>query len=416
MEAVKGLGTSAIERCASALRVVDACALDGERASLDVATTSDALRILSNSQFLEQRVGEEDDETEDEDAGRRVGSDGQGDGESEELDAAELARTARMALDAVRGRWAETRDGGLALTGNKYWRPLPVVIGTSAYYRDESCGLDPYEAKNPNPARWGVYISSDDEDSSEVSDDSSDTFESDISSDFVSSTSSEGEYSDMDDHLADVENYPGILDAHGDEHTDAAGGGDLFSSVGLSSAVNVAKKAAPSYALSFDDVFGHDIRSSAGGLFDSSTASSKGGIFDVAGTSGVAVSPSPAETPSSGSIPPKPAAAKKPKGLFDSDSDSDDGRDLFGVSKRGSGGDLFSAPISDPLSSLKTETPAAKEASLEPPTSAVGAMTLGVPKPKSPLFDESDTDEEGDLFSTKSITSKPSFNREGLFD
>jgi len=414
MEAVKGLGTCAIERCASALRVVDACALDGERVSVDVATTSDALRILSNSQFLEQRVSEED-EGRDEDAERGARNANVGDGMSEELDSVELARTARMALDAVRGRWAETRDGGLALTGNKYWRPLPVVIGTSAYYRDESCGLDPFEAKNPNPARWGVYISSDDEDSSEVSDDSSDTFESDISSDFVSSTSSEGEYSDMDDHLADVENYPTILDARGDENADALGGGDLFSSVGLSSAVNAAKKAAPSYALSFDDVFGDGIRSSTSGLFDSVAASSKGGIFDVTGTTSAVVSPSPGATPSGGSIPPKPAAAKKPKGLFDSDSDSDDGRDLFGVSKRGSGGDLFSAPISDPLSSLKTETPK-KEGSLEPPTSGVDAMTIGVPKPKSPLFDESDTDEEGDLFSTKSIASKPSFNREGLFD
>ena len=65
------------------------------------------------------------------------------------------AEAARRAMEAIRGRWAETRDGGLALTGNEHWRPLPAVIGTTAYYHDESCGLDPKVAKKSESGAVG---------------------------------------------------------------------------------------------------------------------------------------------------------------------------------------------------------------------------------------------------------------------
>lgn len=402
---MKTLGNAALERCARTIARVDDAARRAERAATETATTSDALRILANSQFLEQCVREDDD-----DGGRVASETSAGDADGSErtprdaLDYGDLADVARVALEATRGRWAETRDGGLALTGNKYWRPLPAVIGTTAYYRDESCGLDPFEAKNPNPARWGTYISSDDEDSSEVSDDSSDTLESDISSEFVSSTSSDGEYSDMDEHLADVENYPDAVGALGGGDAGAVDSGrDLFSSVGFSSLTKSAKKAVPSYALSLDDVFGDDVRSS-GGLFEG-----------VASTSAdAALSPIPSTIPTTTK---KPVEAKKPKGLFDSDSDSDGDGDLFGASKRVSSGDLFSTPIEDPLSSLKKNAPG-KDSSPKPPTVEVGAISLAVPKARSPLlFDESDTDEESELFSTKASSGpKLSIKREGLFD
>ncbi|OUS45338.1 hypothetical protein BE221DRAFT_76866 [Ostreococcus tauri] len=373
IECVKTLGNAALERCARTIARVDDAARRAERAATETATTNDALRILANSQFLEQCVREDDD-----DGGRVASETSAGDADGSErtprdaLDYGDLADVARVALEATRGRWAETRDGGLALTGNKYWRPLPAVIGTTAYYRDESCGLDPFEAKNPNPARWGTYISSDDEDSSEVSDDSSDTLESDISSEFVSSTSSDGEYSDMDEHLADVENYPDAVGALGGGDAGAVDSGrDLFSSVGFSSLTKSAKKAVPSYALSLDDVFGDDVRSS-GGLFEG-----------VASTSAdAALSP----------IPGFSTRILTPTGTAI-------------CSERPS------------VSRVGTCFPHRSKIHL-PPTVEVGAISLAVPKARSPLlFDESDTDEESELFSTKASSGpKPSIKREGLFD
>ena len=220
------------------------------------------------------------------------------------------AEVARKAMDAIRGRWAQTRDGGLGLTGNTYWRPLPAVIGTMAYYGDESCGLDPFVAKNPNPVRWGEYISSDDDDSSDVSDDSSDTLESDISSEFISSTSSEGDYSDVDEHLADIDDFERAARGGNAAMEDAEEGGDLFSSAGLSSMLKSAKKAAPSYALSYDDVFGGDIRrASSEDLFSAEVPRSDGSLFESAESTETKKATPATKAPEPRKEP------KKPKGL-----------------------------------------------------------------------------------------------------
>ena len=406
IERARASDARALERCARAATAIDGCALETSYAACEIASASCGFRILSNSQFLEKRVDERDDDEVDGGGKERAM------GETRETEDGEThegyAEAARRAMEAIRGRWAETRDGGLALTGNKHWRPLPAVIGTTAYYHDESCGLDPKVAKNPNPARWGTYISSDDEDSSEVSEDSSDDFESDISSEFVSSTSSEGEYSDMEDNLADIENNFGDVDgsyAMGD-----GGGGGLFSSVGLSSA---AKKAAPSYALSFDDVFGDDVRKSKGGLFDDVDGDDGGGLFGGAGGKAPLAFAEPAA-----SAPAKPpvAAPKKPKGLFDSDSDDHDG-DLFGITRRPSGGDLFSEPITDPLGALKSvESKKTDAKTLAPPSSAVASMSIEPKKSPSALFDSDSDSDDGGLFSTKPKEVKKAPPREGLFD
>lgn len=349
-------------------------------------------------------------------------------GTSEESDPVEkdeysdYTRVAQKALDAIRGRWAETRDGGLALTGNKYWRPLPTVIGTTAYYHDESCGLDPFVATNPNPERWGPYISSDDDDSSEVSDDSSDTLESEISSEFISSTSSEGEYSDMEDNLADIENYgvdSGGLDEGG------GGGADLFSSV--ASIAKSARKAAPNYALSYDDVFGEDVRS-AGGLFDEVKGATTSDLFS--GLTHGNTSSDPAESAGApatrkdavSSTPPSKPEIKKPKGLFDSDSDSD-GDDLFGLRKKSAGEDLFASPIpSNPLAGLKAESAAEIKPlqegieSMKLATDADQSKAAAAPKLSSSLFDDSDSEEEKLFNANNTVASTPKRDKEGLFD
>ena len=121
------------------------------------------------------------------------------------------------------------------------------------------------------------------------------------------------------------------------------------------------------------------------------------------------------------SAPAKPPAAapKKPKGLFDSDSDDDDG-DLFGITRRPSGGDLFSEPITDPLDALKSvESKKTDAKTLVPPSSAVASMSIAVPEPKkSPtaLFDSDSDSDDGGLFSTKPKEVKKAPPREGLFD
>ena len=407
IERARASDARALERCARAATAIDGCALETSYAACEIASASCGFRILSNSQFLEKRVDERDDD--EVDGGGKEARDGRDErdrGWEKRTRGTRRRRGGRWR--AIRGRWAETRDGGLALTGNKHWRPLPAVIGTTAYYHDESCGLDPKVAKKSESGAVGERnISSDDEDSSEVSEDSSDDFESDISSEFVSSTSSEGEYSDMEDNLADIENNFGDVDgsyAMGD-----GGGGGLFSSVGLSSA---AKKAAPSYALSFDDVFGDDVRKSKGGLFDDVDGDDGGGLFGGAGGKAPLAFAEPAA-----SAPAKPpvAAPKKPKGLFDSDSDDDDG-DLFGITRRPSGGDLFSEPITDPLGALKSvESKKTDAKTLAPPSSAVASMSIEPKKSPSALFDSDSDSDDGGLFSTKpKEVKKPP--REGLFD
>jgi hypothetical protein len=244
-----------------------------------------------------------------------------------------------------------------------------------------------------------------------VSEDSSDELESDISSEFVSSTSSEGEYSDMEDNLADIEND--FNDVDGVKAMDDDGG-DLFSSVALSSAMKAAKKAAPSYALSFDDVFGDDVRKSKGGLFDDVDGDEGGDLFAGANAKASSISVDPA---SSAPVKPPAMAPKTPKGLFDSDSDDDD--DLFGIARRPSGGDLFSEPVPDPLSSLKTAEPKKNDTTpIEPPSAAVSSMSIAPAQSKkspSALFD-SDSDSDDKLFSTNSTQVKKAPPREGLFD
>lgn len=408
IDALRASGAKTLEACANTANAIDRAVLEGEYASCDVASVSCEFRILSNSQFLEKRVEDEaENETETTEETKK-----KTDGETTEA----YAEVARKAMDAIRGRWAQTRDGGLALTGNKYWRPLPAVIGTMAYYSDESCGLDPFVAKNPNPARWGEYISSDDDDSSEVSDDSSDTLESDISSEFISSTSSEGDYSDMDEHLADIDNFERSARGGNAASEDAEEGGDLFSGAGLSLSRKSTKKDAPSYALSYDDVFGGDIRRTASGdLFSAEAPRSNGGLFESAESK-----ESKKASPATKAAPEPPKEPKKPKGLFDSD--SEDEGDLFGIGRRTSGGDLFSAPVKDSLSQLKEAIPTTPKAvastsnNVQPPTAEVASMTMKLPK--SPLFADSDSDKDDKLFSTKAINSKVPSNitKDGLFE
>ena len=55
-------------------------------------------------------------------------------------------------------------DGGLGLTGNTYWRPLPAVIGTMAYYGDE-LWVRSVRGEESESGSVGEYISSDDDDS-----------------------------------------------------------------------------------------------------------------------------------------------------------------------------------------------------------------------------------------------------------
>lgn len=417
IEALKAGGARTLELCAATASRVDSAVLDSEYLSNELASVSCAHRILSNSQFLEKRVEEVDDAEDQAKPGTSEESD-----PVEKDEYSDYTRVAQKALDAIRGRWAETRDGGLALTGNKYWRPLPTVIGTTAYYHDESCGLDPFVATNPNPERWGPYISSDDDDSSEVSDDSSDTLESEISSEFISSTSSEGEYSDMEDNLADIENYG--VDSGGLDEGDG-GGADLFSSV--ASIAKSARKAAPNYALSYDDVFGEDVRS-AGGLFDEVKGATTSDLFS--GLTHGNTSSGPAESAGApatrkdavSSTPPSKPEIKKPKGLFDSDSDSD-GDDLFGLRKKSAGEDLFASPIpSNPLAGLKAESTAASKPleegieSMKLATDADQSKATAAPKLSSPLFDDSDSEEEK-LFNAKNTAaSTPKRDKEGLFD
>ena len=105
--------------------------------------------------------------------------------------------------------------------------------------------------------------------------------------------------------------------------------------------------------------------------------------------------------------------------MFDSDSDDDDG-DLFGITRRPSGGDLFSEPITDPLDALKSvESKKTDAKTLVPPSSAVASMSIAVPEPKkSPtaLFDSDSDSDDGGLFSTKPKEVKKAPPREGLFD
>ena len=409
IDALRASGAKTLERCANAANAIDRAVLDGERASCDVASVSCEFRILSHSQFLEKRV-DEDDEAEEGERETTEEKDATMEGETTEA----YAEVARKAMDAIRGRWAQTRDGGLGLTGNTYWRPLPAVIGTMAYYGDESCGLDPFVAKNPNPVRWGEYISSDDDDSSDVSDDSSDTLESDISSEFISSTSSEGDYSDVDEHLADIDDFERAARGGNAAMEDAEEGGDLFSSAGLSSMLKSAKKAAPSYALSYDDVFGGDIRrASSEDLFSAEVPRSDGSLFESAESTETKKATPATKAPEPRKEP------KKPKGLFDSD--SEDEGDLFGIGRRTAGGDLFSAPVKDSLEQLKEAIPTPKPVAstsndIHPPTAEVASMTMKLPK--SPLFADSDSDEDDKLFSTKAINSKVPSNitKDGLFE
>ena len=65
------------------------------------------------------------------------------------------------------------------MTGNVFWKPLPHVVGTASFYQDSTLGLA--NAVNPNPERFGPYISSTDEDESEDWSDEDTTSESSTS-------------------------------------------------------------------------------------------------------------------------------------------------------------------------------------------------------------------------------------------
>lgn len=282
------------------------------------------------------------------------------------------------------------------------------------YYYDESCGLDLKVVKNLNLVWWGMYILSDDEDSSEVSEDSSDEFESDISSEFVSLMLSEGEYLDMEDNLVDVENNFGDVD--GLYVLVGVGGDGLFLSVGLSSATIVAKKAVLFYVLFFDDVFGDDVCKLKGGLFDD-VEGDDGGFFG--GVSGKVFLAFAFAFLAFAFAKLFVVVLKKLKGLFDFDFDDDDG-DLFGIIRCLLGGDLFLELIIDFFDALKlVEFKKIDVKTFVLLLFVVVFMLIVVLELKKLLMVLFDLDldfDDGGFFFMKLKEVKKAFSREGLFD
>ena len=140
-------------------RVVDALVVDGERCQARVHDAFNRFRLLSNTQFLEQRVAEEPPSARDEaDGVERASAPDRGAADDSEASVAERYREAfATAASATRGRWVFPRPrrslerarrgperepraraparASPRLVGSRFWRPLPHVIGTQGFTR-----------------------------------------------------------------------------------------------------------------------------------------------------------------------------------------------------------------------------------------------------------------------------------------
>lgn len=219
-------------------RAVDALVVDGERCQARVHDAFNRFRLLSNTQFLEQRVAEEPPSARDgADGAERASTPDRGAADDSEASVAERYREAfATAASATRGRWVFPRPRvappsepgedpsatpapapppapSPRLVGSRFWRPLPHVIGTQEFYQDDTLGVDPTRAIAPDAATaaavTGVDLPRDgfdyrwesDTDGSDDESDVSDTESSDVSSDTSTEISddTEDEYDDEDD-------------------------------------------------------------------------------------------------------------------------------------------------------------------------------------------------------------------------
>ena len=223
-------------------RVVDALVVDGERCQARVHDAFNRFRLLSNTQFLEQRVAEEPPSARDEaDGVERASAPDRGAADDSEASVAERYREAfATAASATRGRWVFPRPRAVPssehgedpsanpapapppappprLVGSRFWRPLPHVIGTQEFYQDDTLGIDPTRAIAPDVATaaavTGAVLPRDgfdyrwesDTDGSDDESDVSDTVSSDVSSDTSTEISddTENEYDEEDDEADD---------------------------------------------------------------------------------------------------------------------------------------------------------------------------------------------------------------------
>ena len=223
-------------------RAVDALVVDGERCQARVHDAFNRFRLLSNTQFLEQRVAEEPPSARDgADGAERASTPDRGAADDSEASVAERYREAfATAASATRGRWVFPRPRvappsepgedpsatpapapppapSPRLVGSRFWRPLPHVIGTQEFYQDDTLGVDPTRAIAPDAATaaavTGVDLPRDgfdyrwesDTDGSDDESDVSDTESSDVSSDTSTEISddTEDEYDDEDDEDED---------------------------------------------------------------------------------------------------------------------------------------------------------------------------------------------------------------------
>ena len=219
-------------------RAVDALVVDGERCQARVHDAFNRFRLLSNTQFLEQRVAEEPPSARDgADGAERASTPDRGAADDSEASVAERYREAfATAASATRGRWVFPRPRVVPprepgedpsatpapapppapsprLVGSRFWRPLPHVIGTQEFYQDDTLGVDPTRAIAPDAATAAAVTGAElprdgfdyrwesDTDGSDDDGDVSDTESSDVSSDTSTEISddTEDEYDDEDD-------------------------------------------------------------------------------------------------------------------------------------------------------------------------------------------------------------------------
>lgn len=116
----------------------------------------------------------------------------------------------------------------LKLIGNRFWRPLPHVIGTQEFYQDDTLGIDPARAIAPDAATaaavgggapvGGPYHWDDDGDGrSDTSSDLSDTSSSDVSSDTSTDVSDDTSEEEEEDELRESGWGRGDVDGEGAE-------------------------------------------------------------------------------------------------------------------------------------------------------------------------------------------------------
>ena len=148
-------------------KVEDAVVVDDD--DDDVNDVNDDDETVERGELGDSSDDDDDDDNDDDDKKR------------EEI-AAKRERNEHLerAIRKTEKRWlGNNHRGDLKLTGNVFWKPLPHVVGTASFYQDSTLGLA--NAVNPNPERFGPYISSTDEDESEDWSDEDTTSESSTS-------------------------------------------------------------------------------------------------------------------------------------------------------------------------------------------------------------------------------------------